>query len=381
MNRFLSIDVLRGVIMIIMALDHVIGELGVHPASEWSIEGMLAFRGYTSPAQQWSRLMTHLCAPGFQLLAGMGLALSVARSQLAGKAEWRISVDLLIRGLVLIILDFTIMVPIFGINFFFMVLACIGACTLCFVLLRHLPRDLILLAGILIIVTSPLYRPTEMTSFTAENYALNVWHGVGGNFFLKKYACLYPILPWLGIFACGWWIGIKLSAAPKNENVNTSAKWFALSGLLLTVTGIVLRMSDWRYAEHYLLNDASIISARFWTFTKYPPSLVFIALTVGILLMLLGLFRYLLDSAPKDPFWARFVSVYGRTALFFFVGHFYLIKGIAWFLHSNNYLAKKDHLTFPQVYLCWLVVLLIMWPICFGYDKLRQRFRLVLRYF
>jgi hypothetical protein len=64
-----------------------------------------------------------------------------------------------------------------------------------------------------------------------------------------------------------------------------------------------------------------------------------------------------------------------------FVGHFYLIKGIAWFLHSNNYLAKKDHLTFPQVYLCWLVVLLIMWPICFGYDKLRQRFRLVLRYF
>lgn len=381
MNRYLSIDVLRGVIMIIMALDHVIGEMGVHPSPEWSLKGFMGFNGYTSLPQQLSRLLTHLCAPGFQLLAGIGLALSVARSQLAGKPEWKISVDLLIRGLVLLIADFTIMVPIFGISFFFMVLACIGSCTLCFVVLRHLPRDLILLVGLLIIGLSPLYRPEVMTDFSADNYAWNVWYGVGGNFLAKKYACLYPILPWLGIFACGWWIGLKLSATPRNENVNRSAQWFFISGLMVTIAGIAFRLSDWRYAEIYLLKDASILDARFWTFTKYPPSLVFIALTVGILLMLLGLLRYLLDNAPKEPFWARIIGVYGRTALFYFVGHFYLIKGITWLLHSNNVLAKGGHLTFPQVYLCWGIVLLLMWPVCYGYDKLRQRFRLVLRYF
>jgi uncharacterized membrane protein len=335
------------------------------------------FSGYSNSSEQWSRLITHLCAPGFQLLAGMGLALSVARSQQSGKADWKISLDLVTRGVVLILAEFVLMYPIFKWPYFFMVLSCIGVCTLCFEFLRHLPRFHILLIGLAIILGAPFYGPEGMKGVTGSSYFYDIWWRVG----FGKYGILYPVLPWLGIFAIGWWIGLKLADTPKDQDVGRSAKWFLIGGLSLSVAGIVLRWSDLRWAESFPLQGASFSDGRFWTFTKYPPSLVFTLLTVGILLMLLGVFRYLLDRPSQHPFWARIISVFGRTALFFYVGHYYLIKFSPQLLEYLGILVPKQKLSYPQVYLYWFVVVLIMWPICFGYDKLRQRFRLVLRYF
>lgn len=379
MNRYLSIDVLRGLIMIIMALDHVIGGLSVHPETEASLTNNM-FPGYISEAQRWSRLLTHLCAPGFQLLAGMGLAISVARALKNNTSQFKISFDLITRGVVLILADFLLMLPVFKLPLFFMVFACIGACTLCFSVLRFLPRDLIGIVGLAIILTAPLYGPTEQIELTGKNYLLAIWTNVGfGSRETGMYGILYPILPWLGIFAIGWWIGMKLFEAPKEQPVSVSAKWFCGAGLFLIIAGLALRALDWRPAEGIPLKQAGILDPTFWQFTKYPPSLVFIALTVGVLLFLLGLLRLALDRSNEQPVWARIVSVYGRTAFFYFVVHFYLIGFLAMYLGVADGHAEKYSI--GAAYLAWVGVVIVMWPLCYGYDKLRQRFRTVLRYF
>lgn len=379
MYRYLSIDVLRGVIMIFMALDHVIGAMAEHPAPEIALPGRMHFQGYTSDVQQWSRLLTHLCAPGFQLLAGMGLAISVARATRTGTSQGKITLDLLIRGLVLLLADFTLMYPVFKVPFFFMVLACIGACTLCFLVLRWLPRDVIGLLGLAIIFLAPIYGPTAMTLLTPSRYVLDIWTKVG--FGEQGLGIFYPILPWLGIFAMGWWMGLKLFEQPTTVSVNRSARLYAYAGLTCVILGMVLRMTGWTYAEPLPLHGAHNMQAEFWQFTKYPPSIVFMTLTVGILLMLLGLFRWLLDSAEKTPYWASMIAVYGRTAFFYFIVHFYLIGVIALLMGQEGVQDSHQKLSFGMAYLIWGVVLIIMWPLCYGYDHLRQRYRKVLRYF
>jgi len=385
MNRYLSVDVLRGVIMIIMALDHVIGAMAIHPETEVSFKNAM-FNGYISGIQQWSRLLTHLCAPGFQLLAGMGLAMSVARAQQVGTSEGKITSDLLTRGQVLILADFLLMLPVFRLPLFFMVLACIGSCTLCFVFLRFLPKHLIGVVGVLIIVTAPFYRTDLMITpgtgpqLTATSFLIDIWTRVG--FGQGALGILYPILPWLGIFAIGWWIGLQLVDTPREQSVSRSALLYSAAGLVLVLLGIGLRMSGWSVAEGIPLNGATLMNAKFWQFTKYPPSWVFICLTIGVLLMLLGLFRVLLDRPEQSsPVWARFVSVYGRTALFYFIGHFYLIGILAMWTGMADVHDNSQKMSFEKAYLYWLLVLAIMWPICFVYDKLRQRYRTVLRYF
>lgn len=379
MNRYLSIDVLRGVIMIIMALDHTIANFGDSHPIEVAI-GAFTFPGYSSLASQWSRLVTHVCAPGFQLLAGMGLALSVARSQQHGVSEGLITRDLLIRGAVLILLDLTVMGIIYQAPMLFLVLCCIGSCTLCFAVLRFLPKHLIGLLGMGIIILAPWYAPTSITSDNnLTTYAVNMWTNIC---FRQDnwYGIMYPILPWLGIFALGWWIGLCLHDGRKSENLSRQSAYLIAGGLAMAVSALVLRSMGIDYAERIPLSGATIMDASFWQFAKYPPSLVFMLLTVGILLLLLGLLRPL-DRLAKAPVWCSFVSVYGRTALFYFIVHFYILFFSAWacgFVPGGQYAHRYS---FTTAYLIWVGVVLGLWPVCYAYDQLRQRYRSYLRYF
>ncbi|HQR42192.1 MAG TPA: heparan-alpha-glucosaminide N-acetyltransferase domain-containing protein [Gemmatales bacterium] len=404
MYRYLSIDVLRGVIMIIMALDHVIGAVSFEHDAEVSFVNK-TFAGYTSAAQRpdvkldgynsdvqrWSRMATHLCAPGFQLLAGMGLAISVARAKKNGVSGEKITSDLLTRGIVLIFADMILMLPVFKLPVFFMVLACIGTCTLCFTVLRLLPKHVIGLVGVGIILAAPYYKGLEFINagfpgatrsvlqMSPEYYLLNIWTQVG--FGAGSLGNMYPVLPWLGLFAIGWWIGLQMLETTIEEGVLRSATRLIASGMVLFMAGLGLRLADWRVAEGIPLSGAGLFDPGFWQFTKYPPSWVFIALTLGVLLFLLGVFRWLLDRSDHTPLWAAFITVYGRTALFYFIVHFYVAGLIALYLEKYHGLTLFHRMSFGQAYLVWLSVLLLMWVLCFGYDKLRQRYRTVLRYF
>lgn len=378
MNRYLSIDTLRGLIMIIMAIDHAIGALATHPIPEVAIAPFF-FPGYSSPAQHLSRLLTHLCAPGFQLFAGMGLALSVARAQRQGVSQWIISRDLLIRGAVLILIEYALMGFIYLSHFLFLVLCCIGSCTICFAILRFLPKHLIGLLGVLIIGLAPYYGPTSITSASQTTYLVDIWTHVAFSF-SPWFNVMYPILPWLGIFALGWWIGLLFDEPREQENLKKQGWLLIAGGLAITLAAVALRAMGITYAERIPLSGASVFELKFWQFAKYPPSLVFMMLTIGILLVLLGCLRFL-DGRARAPWWCRIVSVYGRTALFYFVVHFYALTILAWHLEIPGWQQNAKHFSIGVAYLGWLGVVVLLWPVCWGYDKLRQKYRGVLRYF
>lgn len=384
MNRYLSIDVLRGVIMIIMAIDHTIGSFADPHAPEIALGASFVFPGYSSITSQWSRLITHLCAPGFQLLAGMGLALSVARSSEQGVSQWAITRDLATRGIVLILMDLAVMGYIYQSPFLFLVLCCIGSCTLCFTVLRFLPKHLIGLVGVAIIGLAPWYAPEAVIrDNTVGNYLKYMWTGI----VLAKdgdpniwYQIMYPILPWLGIFAIGWWIGLVLREADDDSKLVTQMDFLVIGGFIITVAALVLRATGHAYFERMPLGASTFFDRPFWQFAKYPPSLVFMMLTVGILIMMLGLLRPI-DCLPRAPLWAKFVSVYGRTALFYFVVHFYILFFSSWYCGFEPGKFYPHRYSFTTAYQIWMGLVLGLWPVCWVYDKMRQRFRVVLRYF
>jgi len=395
MNRFFSIDTLRGLIMIIMALDHTIGAVAVNHPIEVNLplvtqdgkpftfpdgSKLERFPGYHSPVEQWSRLITHVCAPGFQLLAGVGLAISVTRARRRGVPQCSITRDLAIRGAVLIAIEYVLLCTfIYRAQFMFLVLCCIGSCTLCFLLLRFLPKHAIGLLGLAIIALAPAYCPAEAELSSGKTYLLDIWLSFtfGGWFMV-----LYPILPWLGCFALGWWIGMDLDERRDEASVNRQAANLVVAGLVLFFLGFTLRWSGWAYAERIPLDGAGPFDLGFWQFAKYPPSLVFLLLTLGVLLTGMGLLRPL-DLRERVPGWCRFVSVYGRTALFYFVVHFFLLNVISFYLNitPNTPNDAEHRYSFATAYAIWATVVLLLWPVCRAYDNLRQMHRTVLRYF
>lgn len=381
MNRYLSIDVLRGLIMIIMAIDHTIGSFGDPHPPEITLAAPFAFPGYTNGlVSQWSRLITHLCAPGFQLLAGMGLALSVARAQEQGVSQWSITRDLFARGSVLILIDLFVMSYVYQSSYLFLVLCCIGSCTLCFTILRFLPKHLIGLVGVAIIGLAPWYAPKSVVFDPGlVPYLKNIWTAVSFPSD-NSFGVMYPILPWLGIFAIGWWIGLMLREARDERRLVTQIDFLVIGGFALAVVALILRATGIDYFERMPLGSATFFDVSFWHFAKYPPSLVFMMLTVGILIMLLGLLRPL-DRLPRAPLWSQFISVYGRTALFYFVVHFFILFFAAWYCGFEPGKNYPHRYSFTTAYQIWIALVLGLWPVCWAYDKLRQRFRLVLRYF
>jgi uncharacterized membrane protein len=389
LNRFYSIDVLRGMIMIIMALDHVIAGISFqHPQEivlHFSLpngKDMADFPGYGSPTEQWSRLATHVCAPGFQLLAGMGLAISVARSRQRRVPEGQITRDLAVRGLVLILIEWFILCPFaYQAQFLFLGLCCIGTCTLCFMALRFLPKHLIGLLGLAIIAFAPWYAASEVKPASDNLYLLYIWRDVAiGN--RGWFVVMYPVLPWLGCFALGWWIGLELNERQDEASVKRQSARLIVSGLALFFLGFALRWSGLPFAERVALNGATPSDLWFWQFAKYPPSLVFLLLTLGVLLTALGVLRPI-DLRERVPAWCRAVAVYGRTALFFFVVHFLLIGIIQFYmgLAASQPFDIKTRYSFPVAYAVWICLVLLLWPVCKGYDNLRQQYRSSLRYF
>jgi uncharacterized membrane protein len=310
----------------------------------------------------------------------MGMALSVLRSRERGLPEALITKDLLIRGLVLILMDWTLMAPIYWAPFMFLVLCCIGLCTLCFTGFRFLPKPAIGLLACAIIGLAPWYAPRAIAmDSNLLNYPIYIWTAVAlsaDNWFLV----LYPIFPWLGIFALGWFIGMSIHQARSAEQFARLRGTLVVVGLLLIVAALGLRASGIPYAERIPLNDATIADPWFWQFAKYPPSLVFMLLTLGILLTALGILRFL-DRSEKTPLWCKAVSVYGRTALFFFVVHFWMLATLALLCGFKPGANYPHRFSFPVAYSVWVSLVLLLWPVCYGYDKLRQRYRSVLRYF
>jgi len=378
MKRLPSIDIVRGLVMVIMALDHVRDFLHVHAGQSPTDLAT------TTPFLFLTRWITHLCAPTFVFLAGTSAWLYLHTPGAQPAATHAILRTrrhfLLRRGIVLLVIEFTLVnfAMSFDIHFrlfLFEVIAAIGAGMILLSLLAGLPPKIILaIAGLLIlghdaIAFIPMPAGKLLGFIGSLLFGPGAFPLCGGRLFVIA----YPILPWLGIMLTGYCTGCIFNRpAPKRIIFLTK------TGLAALVLFTALRFGQW-YGEpvHWSVQKNGVYTfLSFMNVSKYPPSLLFTLVTLGIMMVILAI-------AEKAPSWSRILLVYGRVPLFYFVIHLYLIHIIlvTIVVLQGHPLSQLDFSPFKfgrpaeagtglgGVYLIWIAVVIALYPLCRWYGR------------
>ena len=314
--RLRAIDWLRGLVVMLMTVDHA-GSI-FDAAHLHGDKGASWVRGSALPVGEFlTRWVTHLCAPAFILLAGASMALSSERRrEQPGQTRFIVTRGLLIAALdpLWMSLGFT------GYQrFVFQVLYAIGMSMVCMAFLRKLPSVALVAIAIAIQVFGELtkhWAPVEQP-----------WHALQGFLFLggpvfERTVCPYPLVPWLSVMMLGWVLGRWL-LEPRSQA--SRARTLALLGLGLLVVFAVVRGMD-GYGNWDLHRD-SVDVLQWLHVAKYPPSLSYVCLELGLALLLLAGFTVL--DVPERPMrlFAP-LSLFGGTAFFFYLLHVHLLASV-----------------------------------------------------
>jgi uncharacterized membrane protein len=319
-ERIQFIDFTRGLAMMVMAWDHVTGFWNnVHGG----LEGIVKVRQSNLDILHFmSRFITHFCAPTFIFLAGTSIAL-MSKSRLErGQSEKDISIHLLIRGMLLIALDFILVAPSFDLPYLaFGVLACIGTCMVVFSFARRLPSDIVLLLSVLIILNHEFLDLSFIPDTVAWGHYLKViLHEPGFDWI--PYVGFYPVIPWIGVMGIGYWFGSILNGLEKKgiEDLQIS---LAGTGILSIGLFILVR---------YLNNYGNLVyrwsdGIMDWFFlSKYPPSLSFLLWSLGVMCLIHVLGLFLMEKGYGSNRIVSFVTTFGRNPLFFYLVHLWLYR-------------------------------------------------------
>ena len=312
--RLNSIDLLRGLVLMVMALDHTRDFFGASAMNP---------RDVAEPALFMTRWITHFCAPIFVLLAGMSAYLYGARGRTTGE----LSRFLLTRGFWLIAIEFTVVrfgwMFAFNLDYFIMqVIFAIGASMVVLAALVHLPRWAIAAIGVTLIAGHNLLDGIKAEDFGALGWVWNILHqpamltSADG---MRLFA-LYPLIPWIGVMAAGYALG-PLFKAERTARV----QWLALLGLAVTAGFVLLRATNlygdpqaWVAHESVLATLLSFINTE-----KYPPSLLYLMMTLGPGLLLLAAFETARGRVVDT------VVTFGRVPFAYYIAHIYLIHALA----------------------------------------------------
>jgi uncharacterized membrane protein len=368
-QRVLSVDLLRGIVMILMALDHTrdyLTNLRFQPEN----------LARSTPALFLTRWVTHFCAPSFFLLAGVGASLALS----AGRTRRQLSWFLLTRGLWLVLLEMTALQFAwnFAISFplFLLVIWALGWSMVLLSGLIFLPRWAIAAFAILMIAGHNLLDGITADSLGSLGPLWIFLHQpgvVGGKAFLG-----YPLIPWCGVMALGFSLGAVFDWEPSARR-----KFLIRAGIGMVAAFIVLRYFNvygnpvpWTPQR-----SAAMTIASFLNLLKYPPSLLYLLMTLGPAFIALAIFENARGAI------ARVVSIYGRVPMFYYIVHIFVIHTIAYtfavlqggrgdFINLDTGSFPKWYGTsLPGVYLAWAIVVLIMyWP-CRWYADLKSRRR------
>lgn len=353
-SRIASIDLLRGIIMVIMALDHVrhLWHFDAHLHNPEDIET-------TTPLLFFTRWITHFCAPVFIFLTGAGAFLY---SQKPGsKASW----FLFTRGLWLILLEATVFT--FGWQFewnsrvLLLVIWAIGMSMIFLSLMIRLPYLVILITGLALLFLHNLTDDFHPSEGTIMEKIWIVLHQPGkinmtDNFNLFM---LYPLLPYFGLICLGYSVGKLYSAGYNSEK---RRRILLMAGSLSVAGFVILRFFN-------LYGDPSTYATqqgfshslmKFLRITKYPVSLQFAMITIGPSLIFLAI-------SEKFKGWlSNFFIVFGKVPMFYYILHIYLIHGISWATGGDN----RASLT--VVYLGWILVIGILYFPCRWYAQYKS---------
>jgi uncharacterized membrane protein len=348
---------MRGLVMVLMAIDHSSDAFNAERL--FTDSAFLYQPGTPLPAAQfYTRFITHLCAPSFLFLAGVALAFSVAKQLARGMPPLAVDRFLLTRGL--LIAAFEVWISWFAVPpgmWLLQVLYAIGTSYLLMIPLRRLPDRALLGLGALLIVGSEglieLFR-ARWPGDVPLALSLLLIAGKRPNLIVG-----YPTLPWLAMLLLGWAWGRHLLARPeaRARASRTLAIWgCAALGLFVLVRGVN------RYGNLLLYReDGSLIQ---WLHvSKYPPSLAYTALELGLCwLCLAGLFELAKRREPRSN---SLLLVLGQTPLFFYVLHFPLLLGTA------AWLGLEQKLGLAETYAGATTVVCLLYPLCRWYRAYR----------
>lgn len=361
-SRLVALDQLRGLVMVLMTIDHA---AGAYNAGHLMTDAAGMYRpGTPLPLGQFfTRWITHLCAPTFVFLAGVALSLSITRRLRAGEPGPRIDRFIATRGLVLILLE-PLWVSLFFVpgRVLFQVLYAIGMSLLCMVALRRVSTGWLLgigigiaagaeaLAGLLFKLNGGL--PPGLPGLPGGLL-------LTGGFFFRRLIIGYPLLPWLSLMILGWVLGRLLAEGRPLRPLPVAATGAALLGLFGLLRGLN------GYGNFRLLRDDTSL-VQWLHVSKYPPSVTFITLELGLSALGLALFlalgrRGLADSAPL-----RVLRTFGQTALFFYLLHIPIL-----FLPA--YLFGLQHrFGLGATYLATGLALIVLYPLCRRYSAYKS---------
>ncbi len=401
-RRIDSIDLLRGIVMVIMMLDHT--RDFVHHAVFFFDPTDLS---QTNTALFLTRWITHYCAPVFVFLAGTSIYLRFSR----GKSRGELSRFLVTRGLWLIVLEFTVVRfgATFNLDYSFLgmmqVIWVIGASMILMAVLIQLPVSIVGVFGVAMIALHNLLDSTVVATWNGPGSAVP---GAGAKLWMILHqpftafpvlgwpspvvVIIYPIIPWVGVMAAGYAFGkFYQMEADKRRRL------LLLLGTVATVLFVIIRAvnrygdsSHWSQQKNFVFTLLSFINT-----TKYPPSLLFLLMTLGPSLIALALFESVRNRAKAAPksLWERIrgaLITFGRVPLFFYllqwptahlislVLHLVFGKPTAWMFEiPAPGVLPPANIGFDLwvVWVSWIVGVLLLYPLCKWFAGVKQRRR------
>ncbi len=381
--RIQSVDAVRGAIMMLMAIDHI-RDYVARTAQQFLPNDLTR----TTPAIFLTRWITHFCAPVFMLTAGLGAYFWMTRGH---HSKGELSRLLVSRGIWLIVLEVTILrlILLSQISFtanpvILMILWAIGISMIALAGLIYLPKRTIAALSIAIITLHNLLDPVPAERFERAAWIWDILHQQNVfKFHGINFATAYPVLPWIGLVAGGYCLGTVFE-----WDAHRRRNFLVTTGLTLAAAFVVVRAVNiygdplrWSHQASPVFTVLSFLNV-----TKYPPSLDFLLMTLG---------PALIAMAWLEQFHFRFTNplmVFGRVPFFYYGAHLLLAHLIEIGMNFVRYGAKPFLLMAPPsmgspsalfpgdygfplwtVYAVWVVVLLLLYPACLWFARLKQR--------
>lgn len=365
--RVASIDVLRGLVMMIMMLDHVREAFFLHhPVGDpMSLEE-------SEPAFFFGRLAAHFCAPVFVFLTGLSAWLYAHPSSGPRSPAG----FLFKRGLFLILLEITVITGVWAVQLspptiYLQVIWAIGLAMIALSVLHRLPRGVLIALGLVIVFGHNLLTPISFQPGDAGYIPWTILHDRG--FLLSdgpvRIKVSYPLLPWIGVILLGYAIGpwyASATAPARRRKLLVGAGVTALV-LLAVLRGFNIygETLPWVHGA-----DALHTAMSFLNVTKYPPSLAFLLMTLGVGLLVLAWLE------QRDNWFLRVSAVFGGAPMFYYLLHLYVLLALqltAIALFGANYGTRYE---FDNLWGVWVMSVLLLpllyWP-CRAFGSFKRR--------
>lgn len=377
MQRLLSIDMLRGLVIMIMLLDHVRETFYLHHQMSDPVDV-----SQVEPGLFFSRVLAHICAPVFVFLTGLSAFLYGQKYQ----SKYMAANFLLKRGIFLIILELTLVNFAWTFQFppttlYLQVIWAIGISMIALAGLLYLPRGLLFVVGMVIILGHNLLDGIHVQSSSGWYIPWAIiheksWIEIGENLRVRT---TYPVLPWIGVIAIGYTFGPWFT---KTTAVAVRQYRLKLIGWGAIVFFIVLRLMNIYGDKPYSIGNNFLETLMsFLNITKYPPSLLFISLTLGVGLLLLCLFERHQDSKHL-----KYLAVFGSVPMFFYLLHLYFLKFL--YLGAVALFGKNQGVYFGfehwwSIWICTIILLVALYPLVLAFSRYKANHKEItwLKYF